>query len=85
MSRMVMDMCRSANIPFTVEPCPGGTGTNANITGISAEGIPTALCSLPLKSMHTSAEVLSMEDARALSRVVSLFIKSKEISEVFGK
>ncbi|MBR6782742.1 MAG: M20/M25/M40 family metallo-hydrolase [Clostridia bacterium] len=85
MSRMVIDMCRSANIPFTVEPCPGGTGTNANVTGISAEGIPTALCSLPLKSMHTSAEVLSVEDARALSRVVSQFIKSKEISEVFGK
>ena len=85
MSRMVMDLCRSANIPFTVEPCPGGTGTNANVTGISAEGIPTALCSLPLKSMHTSAEVLSVEDARALSRVVSQFIKSKEISEVFGK
>ena len=85
MSRMVVDLCRSANIPYTVEPCPGGTGTNANVTGISAEGIPTALCSLPLKSMHTSAEVLSVEDARALSRVVSQFIKSKEISEVFGK
>ena len=85
LTRMVMDLCRSGNIPFTVEPCPGGTGTNANVTGISAEGIPTALCSLPLKSMHTSAEVLSVEDARALSRVVSQFIKSKEISEVFGK
>ena len=85
MSRMVMDLCRSGNIPFTVEPCPGGTGTNANVTGISAEGIPTALCSLPLKSMHTSAEVLSVEDARALSRTVSQFIKSKEIAEVFGK
>ena len=53
--------------------------------GISANGIPTALCSLPLKSMHTSAEVLSMEDANALKRVVSAFIKSREIGEVFGK
>jgi hypothetical protein len=35
--------------------------------------------------MHTCCEVLSLEDARALARVVSLFIKSKEISEVFGK
>ena len=85
LTRMVTDLCRSGNIPFTVDACPGGTGTNANVLGISAEGIPTALCSLPLKSMHTSAEVLSMDDARALSRVVSLFIKSKEISEVFGK
>ena len=85
LTRMVTELCKSANVPYTVDACPGGTGTNANVLGISAEGIPTALCSLPLKSMHTSAEVLSMDDARALSRVVSLFIKSKEISEVFGK
>lgn len=85
LTRMVTDLCKSGNVPFTVDACPGSTGTNANVLGISADGIPTALCSLPLKSMHTSAEVLSMEDARALSRVVSLFIKSKEISEVFGK
>ena len=85
LTRMVTDLCKNGNIPFTVDACPGSTGTNANVLGVSAEGIPTALCSLPLKSMHTSAEVLSVEDARALSRVVSLFIKSKEISEVFGK
>jgi putative aminopeptidase FrvX len=35
--------------------------------------------------MHTSAEVLCMEDANALRKVVSAFIKSKEIAEVFGK
>ena len=85
LTRMVTDLCKNGNIPFTVDACPGSTGTNANVLGISAEGIPTALCSLPLKSMHTSAEVLALDDARALSRVVSAFIKSKEISEVFGR
>lgn len=85
LTRMVTELCRMGNIPFTVDACPGGTGTNANVLGISADGVPTALCSLPLKSMHTSAEVLSMEDARALTRIVSLFIKSREIAEVFGK
>ena len=85
LTRMVTELCRTGSVPFTVDACPGSTGTNANVLGISAEGIPTALCSLPLKSMHTSAEVLSVEDARALARIVSLFIKSKEIAEVFGK
>ena len=84
LTRMTMDLCRGANIPYTIEPTPGGTGTNANVFGISADGIPTVLCSLPLKSMHTSCEALSMEDANALKRVVSAFIKSKEIGEVFG-
>ena len=85
LTRMVTDLCRAGNIPHTVEVSPGGTGTNANVLGISAEGIPTALCSLPLKSMHTSAEVLCMDDAVALKKIVSAFIRSKEIGEVFGK
>ena len=85
LTRMVTELCRTGNIPYTVDACPGNTGTNANVLGIQAEGIPTALCSLPLKSMHTSAEVLCMEDANALRKVVSAFIKSKEIAEVFGK
>ena len=85
LTRMVTDLCRMGSIPYTMDACPVGTGTNANVLGISAEGIPTALCSLPLKSMHTSAEVLSMDDANALKKVVSAFIKSKEIAEVFGK
>ena len=85
LTRMVADLCRAGNIPFSMEVSSGSTGTNANVLGIAAYGIPTALCSLPLKSMHTSAEVLSMEDANALKRVVSAFIKSKEIGEVFGR
>ena len=48
------------------------------------DGIPTALCSLPIKSMHTSVEVLAVEDAEAVTRLVEAFIKSKEIAEVFG-
>ena len=85
LTAMVTELCRAGNIPYSLDACPGGTGTNANVTGISADGIPTALCSLPLKSMHTSAEVLSMEDANALKRIVSAFIQSKEIAEVYGK
>ena len=85
LTRMVTELCRAGNIPYTVDACPGSTGTNANVLGISADGIPTALCSLPIKSMHTSAEVLCMEDANALKKIVSAFIKSKEIGEVFGK
>lgn len=82
---MVTELCRAGSIPYSLDACPGGTGTNANVLGISGDGIPTALCSLPLKSMHTSCEALSMDDANALKKVVSAFIKSKEIAEVFGK
>ncbi len=82
---MTVALCQKGGIPYTLDACPGGTGTNANVLGVAADGIPAVLCSLPLKSMHTSAEVLAMEDARALADVVSAFIQSREIAEVFAK
>ncbi len=85
LTEMTISLCKEGNISYTVDACPGSTGTNANVLGTAADGIPTVLCSLPIKSMHTSAEVLAMEDARALADVVSAFIKSKEIAEVFGR
>ncbi len=85
LTAMTEGLCKAEKIPYTVDACPGGTGTNANVLGIAADGIPTVLCSLPIKSMHTSAEVLSLEDARALSRTVAAFIQSKEIAEVYGQ
>ncbi len=85
LSAMTAELCREGNIPFTLDACPGGTGTNANVLGVAADGIPAVLCSLPIKSMHTSAEVLAMEDAEALSRVVAAFIKSRKIAEVFAQ
>lgn len=85
LTRMTMDLCRAASIPHTVETCPGSTGTNANVLSIAADGIPAVLCSLPLKYMHTSAEMICMEDVNALRKLVSAFIKSGEIAEVYGK
>ncbi len=85
LSTMTVELCKKGSIPYTLDACPGGTGTNANVLGASADGIPAVLCSLPIKSMHTSAEVLAMEDAQALADVVSAFIKSREIAEVFAK
>ena len=85
LSEMTRALCKEKGIPFTVEVCPGSTGTNANSFNNAVEGIPTALCSLPIKSMHTSVEVLALEDAEALADIVSAFIKSKEIAEVYGR
>lgn len=84
LTRMTAELCRAQKIPFLMEAEPGNTGTNANVLGNAAEGIPTVLLSLPIKSMHSAAEVLGMEDAKALCQAVKAFISSREIAEVFG-
>ena len=85
LTRMMVDLCKEKEIPYTVQACAGSTGTNANVLGICAEGIPTVLCSLPIKSMHSAAEVLSLKDAQAVADAVTAFVTSKTIGEVYAQ
>jgi putative aminopeptidase FrvX len=61
-------------IPVQTEVAPRGTGTDANAMQITREGIPTALLSIPLKSMHTSVETLSVKDLQRTGRLMAQFI-----------
>ncbi len=82
---MVKDLCDKEEIPYTIQACPGSTGTNANVLGMSIDGIPSVLCSLPLKSMHSAAEVISLKDAEALGNLTKAFVTSNEIAEVYAR
>lgn len=82
---MVKALCDKGEIPYTVQACPGSTGTNANVIGLVADGIPTVLCSLPLKSMHSAAEIISLRDAEALGNLTRAFVTSNEIAEVYAR
>ena len=85
LTNMMIDVCSRAGVPYTVQAAPSSTGTNANLLGTAGEGIPTVLISLPIKNMHSAAEVLSLADAEALVRAVAAFACSKEIAEVYGR
>ena len=82
---MVKDLCDKGEIPYTLHASAGSTGTNANVLGLVADGIPTVLCSLPLKSMHSAAEVISLKDAEALGNLTKAFVTSNEIAEVYAR
>lgn len=84
LTRMTVELCKAQGIPYTVDAAPGNTGTDANVLGICAEGIPAVLASLPIKNMHSPTEVLSLEDAEALTALTRAFVTSGEIKEVFA-
>jgi len=85
LTKMTVKLCEEKGIKYTLRASPGSTGTDANATGTVRDGIPTVLCSLPLRNMHTAKELLSLDDAEALAGIVSEFIKSEEIAEVFAR
>ena len=73
-------LCDKHEIPYTVLASPMGTGTNATSVNLVGLGIPVVDVGLPLASMHTYVEVISMTDALTLCDLVSRFICDKDIA-----
>ena len=75
LTKKLREVAKKHRVEYSLEVCPGGTtGTDASATNVSRGGIPTVLISVPLKYMHTSVEVLSMEVIREVGRLMALFI-----------
>ena len=64
------------NIPYQMEITPGPTGTDARAIQITREGIPSLVLSIPLRYMHTSVEVIDMEDIKNTGKLLAFFINA---------
>ncbi len=64
------------NIATQDEFTTGGTGTDANIMQITGCGVATAVVSIPLRYMHTSVELLSLNDIKACGKLLAHYIVS---------
>ncbi len=79
LTRTLERLAKENNVPTQRTVAPSGTGTNTHVIGLVGRGIPTVDVGLPLKSMHTSAEVISLEDAETLKKIIKLYITSPEV------
>lgn len=66
-------------IPMQFEVMGGTTGTDADNITVSGTGVPTALLSIPLRYMHTPAEVVSLSDVEAVAQLIATFLKEGEV------
>ena len=81
LTRIIESAAKENGVPTQRTVAPSGTGTNTNVIGLVGRGIPTVDVGLPLKSMHTCAEVISLDDAEALCKLIKLFITSPEVEK----
>ena len=61
-------------VPYQFEAEPSVTGTDARAIQVSRSGIPTGLLSVPLRYMHTPAEVVALADLEAAVRLIVRFV-----------
>jgi len=76
-------LCEEREIAHCVVAAPCSTGTNAATVNLTGGGVPVVDVGLPLRSMHTYNEVISMEDAEALCALVRAFVCDETIAKDF--
>jgi endoglucanase len=60
-------------VPMSIEPAPGRSGTDAWAIQVSREGVPTALISIPVRYMHQPVETVAVKDVERAGRLLATF------------
>lgn len=81
MTDSLRELAENRNLPLQYEVMGDITGTNADTVSVTADGISTALLSIPLKYMHTPAEVVSLRDVEVVARLIAAFAAEGEVSD----
>lgn len=68
--KMVLDVAQKKKIPFQRQAVSRSTGTDTDSFAYSAEGVASALISLPLKYMHTTVEMVHKDDVENVIELI---------------
>jgi endoglucanase len=68
-------LAEEKKIPFTREIMGGKTGTNSDEIATSGRGVPTGLVSIPLRHMHTPAEVVDLNDIENTAQLIAAYLR----------
>jgi len=68
--KMIIDVANKKKIQFQRQAVSRSTGTDTDSFAYSAEGVASALISLPLKYMHTTVETVHKEDVENVINLI---------------
>ena len=66
----VIQNAKNKKIPYQIDAASRSTGTDTDAFAYSASGVPSVLISLPLRYMHTTVELVAIEDVENVIRLV---------------
>lgn len=68
-------IAKKKKIPFHYDVMGNSTGTNSDEIAVSRAGVPTGLVSIPLRYMHTGAEVVDLRDAENTAQLLAEYVR----------
>ncbi len=83
-SNELVRLAKEYRIPYQIDTYPGATGTDARAIQVTRGGIATGLVSVPLRYMHTSVELVDMDDILQAGRLLAHFVASVDTVFVEG-
>ena len=72
--KMVVERAEEKQIPYQRAAASRSTGTDTDAFAYSDVGVPSALISLALKYMHTTVEMVSMDDVENVIKLMYEFV-----------
>ena len=80
---IIIQVAEVEGIPHQLDAVSRITGTDADAFAYANGGIPTSLISLPLRYMHTTVEMVSIEDVENLIKLMYETIKTLDPNKSF--
>ena len=71
----LIDTAKSNSIPYQLEVMNGLTSTNADRYSVNRCGAKACTVSIPLRNMHTPAEVIDLRDVKQTAELIAAFIR----------
>lgn len=75
-SKKLLTLAEQNGISHQTEVMGRITGTNADMISINREGVRTGLLSIPLRNMHTDAEIIDLKDLESVCSLLCEYILS---------
>jgi endoglucanase len=82
---LLYEAAEAEGIPFTSSSSSRFTATDADAFTTSRAGIPTGLVSVPVRYMHSSVEMVSVDDIENAARLIVAFASRLDPGETFAR
>jgi putative aminopeptidase FrvX len=71
----LVEAAEAEGIAYTVEATGRATATDADATALVRGGIPSASIGIPLRYMHSTVELVQLDDVEATARLCAAFVQ----------
>ncbi len=72
----LIKIAKDYNLPYQEEFYPGATGTDTWAIQVTQSGVAAGLVSIPLRYMHTTVEIVDLNDIKYAGKILANFIVS---------